>query len=192
MAGFFMTKLTQKQKKLIKELDLISTLLGLNYKDIQKLEDVDTRTPYLESVENQIIRSEVIMDYTFLDECMSQIICDYFFGSKKGNIRLWKTKKFQRFNYYVIEKLYLLNKLDIVKELIKLPSDIIEFIYKINDLRNGLAHSFFPENLRRNKPIYKGKSIFSFQGFEIFVQDYEKVNDFFFQKAFKVNLSKYS
>lgn len=47
-------------------------------------------------------------------------------------------------------------------------------------MRNGLAHAFFPENLRSSKPIYKGKIIFSRDGLHRFIEDMSKVSDFFF------------
>jgi hypothetical protein len=101
---------------------------------------------------------------------------------------LWHTKKFKYFNYYIIEKLYLLNKLDLVKNILKIPREIESAIKRINDLRNGLAHSFFPENLRRNKPTYKDKSIYSIEGLKLFEEDRGKINDFFFKKLYNVIL----
>jgi hypothetical protein len=41
-----------------------------------------------------------------------------------------------------------------------LPTKIYKDLVALNELRNGLAHSFFPEN-RRVKPGWKGADIFS-------------------------------
>ena len=116
------------------------------------------------------------------------LICDYFFEKNKSYIKLWKTKKFRNFNYFILEKLYLLNKLELVKEITNIPKNIISDLFKINDLRNGLVHSFFPQNLRRNKPFYKGKNIFSIEGITLFVNDTKKIKQFFTQVIFKINI----
>lgn len=45
--------------------------------------------------------------------------------------------------------------------------------------RPGVAHAFFPENLRKSRPVWKGKNIFSLEGLKAFEEDIEAVNDFF-------------
>jgi hypothetical protein len=42
-----------------------------------------------------------------------------------------------------------------------------------------VAHAFFPENLRKGKPIWKGKDIFSFEGANVFQADMHKLADYF-------------
>ncbi len=37
--------------------------------------------------------------------------------------------------------------------------------------RNAIAHSFFPENVKKPRAEWKGKSIFALEGIERFVQD---------------------
>jgi hypothetical protein len=78
-----------------------------------------------------------------------------------------------------LEGLFLLEKLRYVRSFMKIPKKITKNIDKINTLRNGLAHAFFPENLKRSKPIYKGKSIFTLQGIQQFVDDMAEISDFF-------------
>jgi hypothetical protein len=180
-------KTTYTQRKILRELDEIADLLGMNFREIEEVEK-EARIPVLKNIKDQYVRGEVIIAYALIDEFLSSAICQYFFGRKKGFIKLWRTKKFKNFNYYVLEKLYLLNKLDLVKTFFKIPREIENAIKRINDLRNGLAHSFFPENLRRNKPIYKDKSIYSMEGLKLFIEDKEKINDFFFKKLYNIEL----
>lgn len=184
-----MVELTYKQRQLIRDLDEITKLLALNYHDTGD-ENVDTkqRTALLELNKNQIIRSEVVLKYTLLDDFFDSIILHYYFGKTHSFIKLWRTKKFKRFNHFLLENLSLLNKLDFVGEIIKLPSEISKFVYDINGLRNGLAHSFFPENRRKNKPIYKGRNIFTVDGIKLFEKDSEKVVDFFMKVAYGITL----
>jgi len=119
------------------------------------------------------------MQYTLIDEYLNEQLCHYVFGRKRSFPKLWKTKKFQNFNYHVLEGLFLLEKLRYVKSFRKIPKKIAKNIDQINVLRNGLAHAFFPENLKRSKPIYKGKSIFSVESIAQFVEDMSEISDFF-------------
>lgn len=161
---------------MITELNEINEILGIDYQNIEDYEK-EARTPYLKMAMDHIIRSAVIIEYKLIDENLHMLICDYFFGKKKNYTRLWKTKKFQSFNQYILEKLFPLNKLELAQQICKIPENIVNDIYKINDLRNGLAHSFFPENLRKNKPIYKGKRIHTSEGIKLFMEDSIKLID---------------
>jgi hypothetical protein len=177
--------LTRLQKKLLAEVAEIAELSRVDYDNILDY-DEEERTPRLRLMKNQIVRSQVIADYTFVDELLGAAICHYFFGKKRGFIKLWKTKKFKNFNHYILEVLSLTEKLRLVKAIHKVPKSVAADIEALNALRNGLAHAFFPENLRSSKPIYKGKDIFSREGIERFIQDMGKVSSFFFKQNFGI------
>ena len=108
-------------------------------------------------MKNQIVRSQIIWDYTYVDELLDSAICHYFFGKKRGFIKLWKTKKFKNFNRYILEVLSLTEKLRLVKAIHEVPKSVAADIEALNALRNGLAHAFFPENLRSSKPNIQGQ-----------------------------------
>lgn len=175
-------RLTKKQQDLIRELDELTSLLGLDYRDIRNIE-MEFRTPALKIMKDQMIRSAVILKYCLIDELLSGIICGYFFGTKRSFIQLWKTKRFQTFNYFIIEKLYLQQKLDLVKGAHDIPTWVTSEVARLNDLRNALAHSFFPEN-RRRKPEWKGKQILSMEGTRSFMDDMGKLSKFFLENFF--------
>lgn len=141
-------------------------------------EDVDGRTPRLELAKDQIIRSAVILKYVLMDEYLSAVICWHYFGKKRSFPRLWRTKRFKSFNYFILERLYLLQKLDLVKSIHTIPKYVSADLAALNDLRNGIAHSFFPQN-RKRKPEWKAKSIFTDGGFERFLEDMQELSDFF-------------
>jgi hypothetical protein len=170
--------LTPKQKALLKELHKLADIFGLNYSDILSYEP-EARTATLEVMKRQVIRGEVITWYTLFDELFTNAICRYFFGGKRSFPALWKTKRFQIFNYYVIEELYFLPKFRLVKAIRKIPKSASQDIEALNALRNAMAHSFFPENLRKTKPLWKGKDIFSVEGAELFKGDMIKLTDHF-------------
>ncbi|HKV27924.1 MAG TPA: hypothetical protein VJN90_06595 [Candidatus Acidoferrales bacterium] len=168
--------MTKKQAALIQELDEISSLLRLDYRTIRNYK-LSVRTLHLLRMKNHLIRGEVIMQYTLIDEYLSNRLCRYFFG-KRSFISLWRTKKFRNFNYYVIEHLSLMEKLKFVKSITDIPRNIARDIERINGLRNGLAHAFFPQNLRNQKPIYKGKDIFTREGIGLFISDMTAISHF--------------
>ena len=178
-------RLTAHQKRLLSELQEIASLTRLNYPDITEY-DPDERTGRLQFMKNQLIRSQVIMDYTFVDEMLGADICHYFFGKKAKFHQLWKTKKFRIFNYHILEVLSLTEKLRLVKAISNMPKSVGGNIEHLNALRNGLAHAFFPENLRSFKPIYKGKSIFTVEGLAVFIDDMRQVSDYFLHRNFGI------
>ena len=171
-------KVTSKQKDLIKELDEITSLLTLDYQNIDKYEK-QGRTFYLQAAKDKMIRGQIIIWYALVDELLNMELCNYFFGRKKTFVKLWKTKKFQNFNHHILEELYLLQKLRFVKSIRKIPKNISSDIERLNYLRNGLAHSFFPENLKKSRPIYKGKNVFTIEGLKILNEDFERIFNFF-------------
>jgi hypothetical protein len=173
-------KLTSHQRTLVQELDEITDLLRLDYPNIKDIEK-EARTPRLEQIKRHLIIGEVVRHYTFVDEFLNMRICDYYFGRKRNYIQLWKTKRFKLFNYHVIEELSLMAKLRFVKSISKVPKAVAADIERLNALRNGLAHSFFPENLKKSKPEWKGQNIFTVGGLRAFVGDMRKVDDYFLQ-----------
>jgi hypothetical protein len=163
------------------ELDALEFIVGLDHRNILDV-DKDARTTTLELIKNQLIRSSVILKYTLMDEFLTNVVCRYFFGPRPFP-QLWRTRRFRNFNYFIIEKMYLQQKLDLVKAAHDIPRKVSSDLMQLNDLRNGLVHSFFPEN-RRLKPEWKGKNVFSIEGIEQFMDDMEKLGEFFMRKFF--------
>ncbi len=177
-------KLTAKQRHLVGELRQLLSTLMLDPDVIIADEDAEGRTPRLELARDQIIRGAVILKYVLMDEFLSAVICWYYFGKRRGFPKLWKTKRFRSFNHFVLERLYLLQKLDLVKSIHDIPKPVVADLAALNDLRNGVAHSFFPQN-RRRKPEWKGESIFRAAGFERFLDDMGKLSDFFVERFWR-------
>lgn len=171
-------QLTAKQRRLVHELVDIASLVKVDYTDIRSYKR-PARTQLLEMMLRKLIISEVVTSYTLTDEHLNLVICHYFFGKKANFIRLWKTKRFKLFNYHILEELPLLAKLRFVKSIWNVPKTIAADIERLNSLRNGLAHAFFPENLRRSKPEWKGKKIFAAEGLRRFLDDMAVLDKYF-------------
>jgi hypothetical protein len=160
------------------ELHRIYDLLALDFYDI-KAYPKDQRTVRLELMKRAAVRQEVVTSYTLVDEYAASELSVHFFGTKRPFPALWKTKRFQLFNAHFLEEMSLLPKFRYVKNLRKVPKTIAADVERLNALRNAIAHSFFPENVRKSRAEWKGNSIFSFEGIERFVRDMYDVTRFF-------------
>lgn len=176
-------QLTRQQKRLIQELDEIVVRLRMNYREIEKYEPAE-RTPRLKLVRDHLVRGEIVLAYTLVDEFLNAILCDHFFGRNNSHIKLWRTKHFKNFNYFFLEKLSLMEKLAYVRAIREVPKAIRRDVEQLNNLRNGIAHAFFPENLRSAKPKWKGLDIFSLDGVKLFVDDLADIDHYFAKRAF--------
>lgn len=173
-----MDTLTKKQKHLVLELHKLYELVSLDFYDIEAYPRKQ-RTVRLELMKRAAVRQKVVTAYTHVDEYLASELCVYFFGTGRAFPDLWKTKRFQRFNAHFLEEMSLIPKLRYVKSLKKIPKPVVADIERLNALRNAVAHSFFPENVRKSRALWKGKSIFAFEGIERFTQDIFAVQRFF-------------
>jgi hypothetical protein len=182
--------LTRRHKKLLAEIDSIATRAALDHWNIEDYPPA-ARTIRLGIIKDSLVRSEVIMRYTFLDECLAIIICRAYFpdAPKNGDFRpLWRTKKFKAFAYHILDSLYLLNKMRLVNDLKPVPNDVRDFMERLNALRNAMAHSFFPANRyqyrKHKKVIYRDRDIYSVEGFSLFREEAEHAADYFYKQAY--------
>jgi hypothetical protein len=162
--------LTKYQRQLVTELQQIYELFSLDFYDIGSY-GKGVRTVHLELMRRAVARVAVVTAYTKVDEFLGCELAVHFFGKERDFPSLWKTKKFKLFNYHLLEEFSLMPKLRYVKALRQIPRGISADIERLNALRNGMAHAFFPENLKRSRPEWKGASIFSLAGLVSFKQD---------------------
>ena len=177
-------EITRQQQRLVRELDEIVALLRMNYREIGQYEPAE-RTPRLKLVRDHLVRGEIVLANTLLDEFLNVILCDHFFGRSRSHMKLWKTKRFKNFNYFFLEKLSLMEKLAYVRTIREVPKSIRRDVEQLNNFRNGVAHAFFPENLRSAKPKWKGLDIFSLVGVKLFMDDLADIDDYFAERAFR-------
>jgi len=171
-------RLTNTQRALLKEVQSLAERFSLDYPNILAF-DREGRTHYLRAMKDKFIRSQVIIWYTLIDEFLAMALVHHFFGRKRSTILLWRTKRFQAFNYHFLEELFLLKKLEYVRSFRKIPPPIELTIRAVNTIRNGLAHSFFPENLKKSKPMYRKESIYTPHGIALLDEDMRAVLSYF-------------
>jgi hypothetical protein len=97
-----MAKLTNYQRRLVRELEEIYGLLSLDFYDIN-LYGRGQRTVRLELMRRAVIRAEVITAYTLVDEYLGSELSVHFFGRERGFPALWETKRFRLFNYHFLD-----------------------------------------------------------------------------------------
>ena len=182
MLRFARMGMTRGEKALTARLSEVTKLLalGLNVEDV----DPEFRKTHLELAIRHMITGEVLRQYVLMDEHLSAMMATHFFGWDRSFLQLWRTKTFRAFNYFILEKLYLLAKLDFVAHVYDVPQKVNRDLRALNDLRNALAHSFFPEN-RRVKPGWKRQDIFSMEELKAFRSDMSEVADFFLERSWR-------
>jgi hypothetical protein len=139
-----MATLTRKERKLRSEIEEIARIARMDIWNIDNY-DKNYRATLLEMMKHKIVRGEVILQYTFIDEYLTDMICNYYFHKprEKHYGAFWKTKRFRIFAHNIMDEMYLLKKLSVVEAIKDVPSEISKAIKRINDVRNDLAHSFF-------------------------------------------------
>jgi hypothetical protein len=174
------TTLTAYQRKIFRRYKSLLEVAGLDPEKVMDLavSDPDAIVPVLELMINQVVRSTVVLEYTFVDEQLNYTLNRHFFGRGNKYLAARKTKRFRSFQI-VLQQLFILQKLSVIQTFKKVPKDITSKIYALNDLRNGIAHTFFIKGLRESKRTYKGNNIFSPKGLELFMDDMHKVRTFF-------------
>lgn len=172
-------QLTRKQSQLVAEIKEIMKTLSIDTEQVISETKPREVTVALEVMRNEVIKGRIVNWYTLLDEVLGMIISAYFFGAKSDTIHLWRTKKYKIFNYYVLEKLSLMEKFALVKGIKKVPKQIAKHMEYFNSLRNAVAHAYFPENLRSFKTMYKGEDIFSLRGVTLLRDDFYETVEYF-------------
>jgi hypothetical protein len=181
--------LTSTQRPLLKEIEGIASSISMDHWNIENYEK-ERRTVQLVLIKNQLVRSEVIMKYTLIDELLNDIICNYYFRRGKGKKpvyrELWRTKRFSVFVHFILDETFLIKKLTIVDAIRAVPKKVRKAIHRINDIRNALAHSFFPENRRRYSThkgvLYNGVYLFTKEGVEKFEEDVDIANEYLWKR----------
>lgn len=172
--------LTTKQKRLLTELDQLSKLFSVDPAATRDIPSSFWRTTRLELIKRQVIRSQIIHWYTFTDELLACRIALHFFGKSRPLATLWRSKRFQRFNHYILDEQNLLQKLRLAHAIKPIPKPIAADINRLNSLRNGMAHSFFPENRRAHDLTWKSHDVFSIAGATAMNNDVQAIFDHFF------------
>jgi hypothetical protein len=125
----------------------IAQLVGVNVDEIKDKSDV-----------RLVLAAEVAAQYALIDEILAEIIVRYFFDIEPDLLhfeKAWKTEKFKIFVHHILDEMLMLKKLSIVRAIGPVPNEVSKIIDRINAVRNGIAHSFSPENRKENRATGK-------------------------------------
>ena len=105
--------LTSSQKKKVAELHEISKIACIDFWNVEHSDDDNsTKHSVLDLAKDRLIRADVVFSYVLIDELLSDLICQYFFGTntpyRRSWRREWKRAQFQNFNYHMLEGMSLL------------------------------------------------------------------------------------
>lgn len=172
--------LTSYQARIFREYEHILSVTALNPDSIFNIakDDPELVVPALRSMTDQVVRSDVIFEYTLIDLELNTIVIHHFFGKGKKLNAAKRTKRYKTLNH-LLQNIYLMQKMNIVRGFKNIPRSIVSKVAAINDLRNGLAHTFFVKDLNASKRTYKGHNIFTRKGIEAFREDVQEIRYFF-------------
>ncbi len=172
--------LSKYQHRVFRDYERILETAALNPERVLEIatNDAEAVVPVLRSMTDQVVRSEVIFEYTLIDMELDSIIFQHFFGKGKRLRAARRTRRYRTLQA-MLQNLYILQKLPIVRKFKSVPKSIVSKISTINELRNGLAHTFFLEDLSPSKRTYRGLNVFTRKGFEAFRKDAWEIRCFF-------------
>jgi len=162
-------KAITKEKKLLQEIEHIRDLA---YRHAEA--DYPTRVTTLEIERNALIRTRVLLDCLLAEEAMGLIIMDYVL---QDSPKWTKIKYFGRVKRYrllydkVLAHVPPYQKLNILKDILKVPRKIEKALCRLFSLRNVFAHVYTIDYTKADQMGYDGQSIFDLDGFEKYVQD---------------------
>jgi|GEM_PF-2734621 len=135
-----MAELTRKHKLALARYRKILSIVGLDEQELlnRAADDPEAIVPVLDLMIDQVVRSEVITTYTWIDSILDDVLTERIAGTRKGGIGPKRRKTLE----LVLNRLYPLQKLAIIRTFKKVPKQITSSIGAIDELRNGLAHSF--------------------------------------------------
>ena len=172
-----MLELNRKHKLALTRYRRILAVVGLDEQELlsRAADDPEAIVPVLDLMVDQVVRSEVITTYTWIDSILDNVLSDRIAGTRKDGIRPKRRKTLE----LVLNRLYPLQKLAIIRTYKKVPKKITSSIGAIDEIRNGLAHSFHVDSLPKHRRTYKGRNIFTPAGLELLRSDAREVAAYF-------------
>jgi len=140
----------------------------------------------LQIEKEKMIKSQVISDCTLVEEVLSIIIMDHILKDSKRwrEVKYFgRTKRFRMLYDEILGRISPFQKIEIVKQLIKLPHKIESTTRKIFDLRNLFAHTYTLDYTKKRKILYNGVNIFDVENFKKYWDDSIDMKRFFIRRS---------
>ena len=130
---------------------------------------------HLRQMKERIVRSIVVSEYVEIDDVLNRAILKRATGPRKQ-----ATRQRARVIQAMLERLYPVQKLEIIRSFREVPKLIGSHIGALNSVRNTLAHRFPLHKVPRSQRLYKAcYDLFTRRGLERFRADMWEVHEFF-------------
>lgn len=180
-------ELDHNAKRIYYKLTMICKLLKIDFWDLRKYHEV-SRPKVIAKAINQIVSGAVISEYTAIDEELRYIIlADFQIGIAHPDDE--KRKKAEIFEEKFLKNVYLLKKLELVKNLLEFPEGMCRKIEAVNRLRNKVAHEIMPSHqyYYEEKAItFLGSDIFTTRGVEKFLAVTKDIKKFLSKEHWRI------
>jgi hypothetical protein len=181
-------KLTASERRLFVEVDRI---LYQNYFSSRTVTDFwvgdgDAIIGHLKQMKDRVIRSIVIMENVEVDDVLNRVIEGHFFPRGR---RQRRRNRAHGTLQLMLDRLYPIQKLELVRSFRTVPDKIRNHVLALNDLRSTYAHRFHLHAVPRVKRRYKGRyDVFTKGGLERFRADMWEVHEFLDPQATAASL----
>jgi hypothetical protein len=122
---------TRAQGRIVGGIEELLRIGSYDWRVVEELYEPDARLEQLKRIKLDFIRMKVIGDYVFADELLTVVIVAYFFPVRNFPKR-WKDKKMLTFMHFVMEQLFMVQKLALVKEIRKFDREMAEMLQRLN------------------------------------------------------------
>ena len=165
-------RLTSKQTKYVRLLREIFEIIEIDFENVRRYPSATERTAQLERILGDVIRGDVITNFTLIDELLTnglarKIVGDHITGRRSKRLQIVKTALIE-------SRLSLSRKLAVFRSLVRVPDDVVGAISRLNKLRNHMAHEFHLD-VRSKKLTDAGKNILSVEGLRLFESEQMRV-----------------
>ena len=166
-------KLTNKQRKYVRELREIFAILNLDFESVRDDQTAKERTAHLKRILVHVIRGEVITQFTLIDELLTHELAGKILADRVKHRR--PSKRFQTVKAALAEsRLSLPRKLALLRSFVRVPDDVVAQISRLTKLRNHMAHHLVLDDSAETLK-YSGKNIFSVEGLQLFYREQSRV-----------------
>jgi hypothetical protein len=160
---------TRLQKQLLSQIQEITEILALDPNQIlvEWSGEPEAVTTHLRRIIDHLIRGEILTQYTLVDSMLNFRLGELVFGRGRS-LRKVQGKAKHRALTEICEHIYPMEKVKVIQQHRKMPKRYVSTMAALNDLRNGLAHSFFIEDLPKAKKTFLGNDVFTPDGLSEF------------------------
>jgi len=127
-------RVTRTHRRLLAEIDEVTAAMGLSPTQVLQdwAGDAPGITAHLKRIIEQLVRSEIIAQYVYVDELLSMTLTKHTFRRRK---RVSRESASLRSYTNLLNEVYPMQKLRVIKGFKKVPKKIAKIIGAITELR---------------------------------------------------------